>query len=105
MKHTPGPWKANGPSPGNIKGFDDGGDYAIISGGIIAEAFHRIDDNTFVDAEANARLIAAAPELLATLKFALAEISDMTTDAFSKGADKEARDRMKQAIAKAEGDA
>jgi hypothetical protein len=42
-----------------------GGDYAILDGGtnIIAEAFHQVGPESFFPAEANARLIAAAPDL------------------------------------------
>ena len=39
-------------------------------------------------------------ELLEALEFALSELSDMTTDQFSKGADKQALERMAEAIRK-----
>ena len=73
MKHTLGPWSYKGPSqPHNSKQpvIDSGGDYAIITKDtvIIAEAFRQTDFDTFQDAEANARLIAAAPEMLEALK-------------------------------------
>ena len=38
--------------------------------------------------------------LLEALEFALSELSDMTTDQFSKGADKQALERMAEAIRK-----
>ena len=52
---------------------------------------------------ANSKLIAAAPEMLEALRFTLAQLENMTTDAFSKGADKPIRDMARAAIAKAEG--
>ena len=74
-KHTPGPWHITGPSSG--KGpSDDGGDYAIRSCGnyIIAEAIHKVDHNTYEPAESNARLIAAAPEMLEALNWLVSEV-------------------------------
>ena len=62
MTHTPGPWKTV------LFDNDDRNDIGIVAGGIIAEAFYRIDDDTYVDVEANARLIAAAPELFEELE-------------------------------------
>ena len=66
IKHTPGPWfskRAGTPQDGEY-------DYAIIAkiGGepmVIAEAFGRVSETKKACAEANARLIARAPELLA----------------------------------------
>ena len=93
--HTPGPWtyrRAKYPVDGSY-------DYAIAAkvGGqefcIIAEAFGRVADAVWPDAEANARLIAAAPDLLAALKDVVA-VADRKTDEF---------DRARAAIAKAEG--
>lgn len=39
--------------------------------------------------------------LLSALDFAMSELSDMTTEQFSNGADKQARERMTEAIRKA----
>jgi len=65
--HTQGPWTIKGPSPGG-SAMDDGGDYAILAQGeIIAEVIFMTAANTFQPAEANARLIAKAPALLAAL--------------------------------------
>ena len=47
-----------------------------------------------------AGLHATNAELLEALEFALSELSDMTTDQFSKGADKQALERMAEAIRK-----
>ena len=55
------------------------------------------------DTEEVARLIAAAPQLLKALEFAIGELEDMTTDEFSRGADKAVRDRLEQALAAAKG--
>lgn len=57
MKHTPGEWKKVGRS------------IEHEGGGLICDLF--ITDVPFEEMEANARLIAAAPELLETLKEAL----------------------------------
>jgi hypothetical protein len=63
-KHTPGPWKIKGPSIECLP-HTDGGDYAILSDElIIAETFERVAAGKAEPALANARLIAAAPELL-----------------------------------------
>jgi hypothetical protein len=63
--HTPGPWathRSRFPVDGQT-------DYAIVAGQqVIAEAFGRSDRNVYPPAEANARLIAAAPDLLAALE-------------------------------------
>jgi hypothetical protein len=72
---TPGPWairKAKAPTDGAF-------DYAIAAdvGGreqCIAEAFGRVDSEHFTPAEANAKLIAAAPKLYQALKNIIAEI-------------------------------
>lgn len=50
--------------------MDDGGDYAIVdsSGAIIGEAIHRVGPTATRPAAANARLWAAAPDLLEALK-------------------------------------
>lgn len=65
MTYTKGPLKITGPSSGDGP-YDDGGDHAIYAGGvIIGEAIHRADEDEYRDAEANARLWAAAPDLLA----------------------------------------
>lgn len=76
MTYSKGPLQVVGPSDG--KGlYDDGGDYAIVeiveSGcrAIIGEANHRVGENEYRDAEANARLWAAASGMLEALKVAI----------------------------------
>lgn len=67
-KHTDGEWTIKGPSV--VAGRPDkSGDYAIKANGyIIGEAFHMVGKGVFVDAEANARLMAAAPKMLEALR-------------------------------------
>jgi len=64
--HTPGPWSIHKPLIGEHKILDS-------QGHVLAEVFTTTDniadeDTFWVPAEANARLIAAAPELLAAIK-------------------------------------
>ena len=60
--HTPGPWVAK-------HAADKSGDIGIVGdGGCVAECFHEIRksyEGAYAECLANARLIAAAPELLA----------------------------------------
>ena len=51
--------------------------------------------------EANARLIAAAPELYDACSYALTQLEDMSTEQFRLGADKEIRSKLGKALAKA----
>lgn len=66
-KYTPGPWSFHrAPYP-----VDGEFDCAIRAGGqMIAETFGRSGETSRHDSEANARLIAAAPEMLEALKLA-----------------------------------
>ena len=60
-KHTPGEWTTRGP-----RMQDMAPDYAVVADGeIIAEVFGRSSVSKFHPSEANARLIASAPALLA----------------------------------------
>jgi len=76
-KHTPGPWSVW------KKSLDPAGreDWAILSSEnrIIAEAFWKVETDEYMPAEANARLIAAAPELLEALE-AMAEWHEDSAD-------------------------
>ena len=65
-KHTPGPWKLDR----SLQPADGEYDYAISSPEhfVLAEAFGRSANGGHPPAEANARLIAAAPELLEALR-------------------------------------
>lgn len=71
--HTPSPWEA--------KCAKDGcGDIGIVGDcGVVAECFHDIrkfGENAHSECLANARLIAAAPELLEALKSIVTSLSD-----------------------------
>ena len=92
MKHTPGPWRAiirkNG--GGITNAFVD-----MQSGGHIA-----IPLNNPETAEANARLIAAAPELLEALQTWIAACDTGTHTDINQ-----AREQARAAIAKATGEA
>lgn len=88
MSHTPGPWKSSGqwifgpksmPLP-VASGYQD---YATMPGG-----------QHYDEACANARLIAAAPDLLEALKYVMSAHGEQLHDAF---------DMAQKAIAKAEG--
>ena len=57
-EHTPPPWEFDGDNPMN-QGFD----IAFPEGGTLATAYYCVDGEGRATAEANARLIAAAPEL------------------------------------------
>lgn len=72
-KHTPGPWVANDQHSGSEiwRIESDGGVYAN-DGYIIASLFGP-------DAKANARLMAAAPELLDLVRDMVAEVVDYAT--------------------------
>jgi hypothetical protein len=100
--HTPGPLEISGPSNGLNKIIDDGGNYAMLEGGhIIGEAHHYIGGGLpYADAEANARLWASAPDLLAACKAALHGLTLADTEQDEIDAIKS---QIQQAIAKAEG--
>ena len=62
VKHTPGPWKVNADEYGNVLGVRAANDATIC------QINWMIRKRGGLQAEANARLIAAAPDLLAVLK-------------------------------------
>ncbi len=98
---TPGPWsaqRAKYPVDGEF-------DYcigAMVNGQTkcIAEAFGRVSVDGRPNAEANARLIAAAPDLLAALASAESFISGFEGDEIQEGVD-ELLAAVRAAIAKA----
>ena len=99
-KHTPGPWTVGGTRHYKHSGSIDGVEVAIhygppeSRGNCIAFAYGH---GPHGDAEADARLIAAAPELLSQLEFAVALLKPM----FGHAAQVE---RMEDVIAKATGE-
>ena len=71
MAHTPGPWKPyNHPSGWRIYGRSKKEPICVFCMG------DRDEETPFRNAEANARLAAAAPDLLAALKTLLTEYAD-----------------------------
>ena len=100
MSHTPGPWAVKGTEP-LIAARVGTGDAAVISRIAHPECgYVHIDD--YVERDSNARLIAAAPELLEACRTA----HDYTWDK-AKGTETAPpawiRDNLKAAIAKATG--
>lgn len=100
-KHTQGPWKAvRAESPDNTGGFD----WAILDANsrIVSEAFEHVGQLSGGydkrPAEANARLIAAAPDLLEALQ----EILGYRGGADNALDDEYVMERARAAIAKAE---
>lgn len=89
--HTPGPWAKSRDAvpPGHVQITV----YSQESGERVATAFER---------EANANLIAAAPDLLAACRAMLDCLENLTTAEFGRGGDKPARRMLEQAIYKAE---
>lgn len=108
--HTPGPWSIQ-QSP---QRHDGEFDFAVSAHGarILAECFGRAADKvgTILPANANARLIAASPELLEALK-GLVQINEQHNEAVGKIIKKPLTwkdsylDAARSAIAKAEGGA
>lgn len=103
-QHTPGPWKAEAPSEYGIS-------IVAPSGGSLGCAWPEDLLGNMHDAVANARLIAAAPDLLEALSAAQAALAMMTAPdaikatsvqhAWAQAVEAEAKARA--AIAKAEG--
>lgn len=104
MSHTPAPWIESAP---NIEGIVDQ-NYRRIAGGC---GFTPDDDEPdlqgfqltgFIRPE-DARLIAAAPELLGALKALALQTSDWTAEEIRKNGMETTLNMMRTAIAKAEG--
>lgn len=78
MGHTLGPLTIKGPSPLVLGGLT-GGDYIVLGsdGHTIGQAYRVTGIESRENAEANARLWAAAPDLLAVLE----ELVDLVEDA------------------------
>ena len=98
-EHTPGPWAARDLGRGTVE---------VIGGGDLIARLWRTrvwllpsEQGGDLPAEANARLIAAAPELLEACQEALALISEFELEALD-GRD-EVPDLLRAAVAKAEG--
>lgn len=95
--HTPGPWRL-----AVVGGFRDGQPSASIW--IEAGEYYSIASVIPQrEVEANAHLLAAAPELLFALKMLLADIEDYQRINHLGGADNHSQQMARAAIAKAEG--
>lgn len=98
VKHTPGPW---------LTQWEHGGDESIWSrdGGMHMIATCHAEDDRVIPAQANARLIAAAPDLLAVAKLALKTILDEAAARdFDPPADPVLVAELEAAIARARGE-
>ena len=105
-KHTPGPWKLNADED---TGMNDSGCILDSVGHVIVTDIYGTFKNgrTTGEAEANARLIAAAPDLLAQLQRTLIDLEDFCSDEpefeWSQDAGNKMIREIEQAIAKARG--
>lgn len=100
-KHTPGPWTV-GRIDNSIQLYVlDGAEHEDPCDGIIAAVDMSAADRNLPDA--NARLIAAAPELLGALRFALAVLNALDGNTAQERAAATLRGQL--AITKAEGEA
>ena len=99
-EHTPGPWTFDGYD--GDQGYEVGGppDYC----GILATAHHDTDEHDKGEAEANARLIASAPDLLSALELACDGIEGVSVGSwYADQLADIALPTIKAAIAKARG--
>ncbi len=93
---TPGPWRIA------FETRIEYGPYVAGKGFAVAEVFRDpVETGMPEEYKANARLIAAAPDLLDATQAVLDKLENMTTAEFSAGADKEVRENLAAAIAKA----
>ena len=94
-KHTPGPWNVTDVIEGNVYPMSTMRSLNV-NGMVLAHI------NAHYDGEANARLIAAAPELLAALRLCVLKFSQLQDTEMTLGMAR-ALDEARAAIAKAEG--
>jgi hypothetical protein len=94
-KHTPGPWVVDADKDSVMVVGRDGGMAVIISDALLGKP-------TALDI-ANARLIAAAPELLEASKMSLSVLSRMAKILEQEPGDDTVVPTLRTAIAKAEG--
>lgn len=105
LKHTPAPWKIQEneivPKMGAIETELRIVDRMGIVATIYKFAGKNQPENHRIEAVANAKIIASAPELLEACIEALNTLRYMTTDQYLRGEDKPVRDKLKNAIKKA----
>jgi hypothetical protein len=95
-KHTPGPWAVRPDKRGPcIVGMDP--DYPGLP------RYVGILDSAWDDKEANARLIASAPELLEAARMGLQALAILESNGLDTEQDEKDKAFIQQAIAKAEG--
>jgi hypothetical protein len=76
-KHTPGPWISDDVGPSDIRRYVVANSSSSAGFRVIAELYLSDTWDDFrKEAEANARLIASAPDLLEALEMALDELMD-----------------------------
>ena len=91
-QHTPGPWTAH-------DDYGTGTLPCVLSDTVNTGGnFYVAQCNVFADA----RLIAAAPEMLTVASALLAKLDTITTEEFSRGEEKTEREALRAAIRKAE---
>lgn len=84
-KHTPGPWLITGEDECTVYALHHNGDFKNGKPFFVNRFYTRVEDcrdqgGTPDEARANARLIAAAPDLLEALEVTVAIIEDYLTD-------------------------
>ena len=85
--------------------FEHGQKFLIWNpqGYAVGEVYGPSNEDKVEEFISNARLIAAAPGLLEALTWTLEQLNTLTTDAYSKGGDREIRDRLGAAIDRTRG--
>ena len=97
-KHTPGPWRVELHNKGTERGIESGPNW-------IATVHRLLGDPDDITAElnANAALVAAAPELLEACKYIAEAFQEAGTKKLKLGRDGDHFKALMSAIAKAEG--
>lgn len=99
-QHTPGPWRV-GPYPGHVESMDG----RLVAGCMGRQSAKDSDDTNAVN-EANARLIAAAPELLEALEDVMERFgTQLRLQGYGREFKEEMLDKARAAIAQAKGEA
>jgi hypothetical protein len=80
-KHTPGPWTCRKTKPEDLDGYTPAVTHWVDADNALPVADVKLQSAS----EANARLIAASPDLLAALQVALLQIERMTYEAGRTG--------------------